>query len=407
MTQETLPPTTAPGRASSASGRRALALANGRVRGQLLGLVAAQPARPALPGAARPEPPGRVGDGGRAGDRGVARPHPARRPHRPLRRPDRVRRPVVRGHRPGAVPGLRHRVSGPALGGLLLGLGGASFAVGVPFVNAWFPPERAASPSASTAWATSARPSPGSSAPRVASSSAGPWAFLIVAFVLAWSAWPSCCPGATPRTGRGHRAVHDPVPGRRSAARSPATWPCLRHHLRRLRGLRRLPADLPQDRYGLGRATRPRRAAGFVVLATLARPVGGWLADRIAGVPVLHWALVVAAGADRHCLPARDRVATVAFLAMAAALGLGNGAVFALVGTRRRRVPGRQRHRPGRRGRRPRRLPPPDRHGPRPPGHRRLRDRPDAALRRRPGRAGLHRLAPGGGAEARAARRAG
>src|SRR5512133_1320314 len=28
------------------------------------------------------------------------------------------------------------------LGGLLLGLGGASFAVGVPFVNAWFPPER-------------------------------------------------------------------------------------------------------------------------------------------------------------------------------------------------------------------------------------------------------------------------
>src|SRR5215208_5865227 len=36
----------------------------------------------------------------------------------------------------------------------------------------------------------------------------------------------------------------------------------------------------------------------------------------------------------------------------------------------------------------------PDRHGPRLPGHRGLRHRPDAAERRRPGRPGLHRLAP-------------
>jgi MFS transporter, NNP family, nitrate/nitrite transporter len=62
---------------------------------------------------------------------------------------------------------LAFATSYPALlaGGLLLGLGGASFAVGVPFVNAWFPPSAAASPSASTAWATSAPPSPGSSPP--------------------------------------------------------------------------------------------------------------------------------------------------------------------------------------------------------------------------------------------------
>ena len=64
----------------------------------------------------------------------------------------------------------------PALlaGGLLLGLGGASFAVGVPFVNAWFPPERRGSRSASTAWATSAPPSPGSSARGWPARSAGP-----------------------------------------------------------------------------------------------------------------------------------------------------------------------------------------------------------------------------------------
>jgi NNP family nitrate/nitrite transporter-like MFS transporter len=72
-----------------------------------------------------------------------------------------------------------------------------------------------------------------------------------------------------------------------------------------------------------------------VVLATLARPVGGWLADRVTGVPVILWALaVVAAGAVVAAFQPQIAIATVAFLTMAAALGLGNGAVFALVGTR-------------------------------------------------------------------------
>jgi MFS transporter, NNP family, nitrate/nitrite transporter len=71
-----------------------------------------------------------------------------------------------------------------------------------------------------------------------------------------------------------------------------------------------------------------------VLLATLARPVGGWLADRVTGVPVLLWALgLVAAGAVVTAFQPHIAIATVAFLTTAAALGLGNGAVFALVGT--------------------------------------------------------------------------
>jgi NNP family nitrate/nitrite transporter-like MFS transporter len=66
----------------------------------------------------------------------------------------------------------------------------------------------------------------------------------------------------------------------------------------------------------------------------VARPVGGWLADRFTGVPVVKWALgVVAAGAVITAFQPHIVLATVAFLTMAAALGLGNGAVFALVGT--------------------------------------------------------------------------
>ena len=60
------------------------------------------------------------------------------------------------------------------LGGLFLGLGGASFAVGCRSSTPGSRPSAAASPSASTAWATSAPPSPGSSAPGWPIRSAGP-----------------------------------------------------------------------------------------------------------------------------------------------------------------------------------------------------------------------------------------
>ncbi len=74
------------------------------------------------------------------------------------------------------------------------------------------------------------------------------------------------------------------------------------------------------------------RAAGFTVLATAARPVGGWLADRI-GARVVLVAIFAGVGADAIGLawqasePAIVPV-TIFSLTMAAFLGLGNGAVF-------------------------------------------------------------------------------
>ena len=46
---------------------------------------------------------------------------------------------------------------------------------------------------------------------------------------------------------------------------------------------------LLRAQFGLTPADAGFRAAGFVVLATLMRPVGGWLADRIGGAQVLSW----------------------------------------------------------------------------------------------------------------------
>ncbi|MFD2352483.1 nitrate/nitrite transporter [Nonomuraea ferruginea] len=88
-----------------------------------------------------------------------------------------------------------------------------------------------------------------------------------------------------------------------------------------------------QSVYGLTVADAAARAAGFVVLATLARPVGGWLSDRVGGESVLAYVLaVVFACAIVVSFAPGMPVATVGFLAMAAALGLGNGAVFAILG---------------------------------------------------------------------------
>jgi NNP family nitrate/nitrite transporter-like MFS transporter len=93
-----------------------------------------------------------------------------------------------------------------------------------------------------------------------------------------------------------------------------------------------LPAYL-KTAYGLTQADAANRMAGFVLLAVVMRPVGGWLSDRFAPTWVLAGALgVVAVGAAVQAFtPGLAPLGTIAFLAMAAALGAGSGATFALV----------------------------------------------------------------------------
>ena len=88
---------------------------------------------------------------------------------------------------------------------------------------------------------------------------------------------------------------------------------------------------LLRTQFGLTPADAGFRAAGFVVLATLLRPVGGWLSDRIGGAQVLSWVFGgIAVFAWLLAWPSMVPF-TVGALACAALLGLGNGAVFKLV----------------------------------------------------------------------------
>lgn len=73
------------------------------------------------------------------------------------------------------------------------------------------------------------------------------------------------------------------------------------------------------------------RTAGFVLLATAMRPVGGWLSDKVGGLTILLWIFpFVTAMAMLLTLPGMVPF-TIGALGMAAAIGLGNGAVFKLV----------------------------------------------------------------------------
>jgi MFS transporter, NNP family, nitrate/nitrite transporter len=178
----------------------------------------------------------------------------------------------------------------------------------------------------------------GFAAPRIATALGRPWAVGVVALALAVVGAAFLLLG---RDAPGRVAATEPFTARFWAAlRLPATRDLAALYAITFGGFVAFGVYLPtylKTVYGLATTDAAARAAGFVLLATLARPVGGWLADRVGGVRVLEWGLgVVAAGAVVTAFQPSLSVATVPFLVMAAALGAGNGAVFAMVG---RQVP--------------------------------------------------------------------
>lgn len=92
---------------------------------------------------------------------------------------------------------------------------------------------------------------------------------------------------------------------------------------------------LLRDWFDFTLANAGLRAAGFTLVATAARPVGGWLSDRLGPTRVLAFAFI-GVGIDAIGLSwqASDPTivpTTIICLTMAACLGLGNGAVFKMV----------------------------------------------------------------------------
>lgn len=226
----------------------------------------------------------------------------------------------------------------PALlaGGLLLGLGGASFAIGIPFVNSWVAPERRGLALGIYGAGNGGTAISGFLSPSISDGLGRPAAFLVVAVALAITAVAFAVFG---RDAPGRVSSTASIRSRfLGAVRLPIARDLAALYAVTFGGFVAFGAYLPTfltSVYDLTTTDAATRAAGFIVLATAARPVGGALSDRIGGAPVVVAALlVVGVGAIVAAFEPPIVAATVAFLAIAAALGIGNGAIFGLLGSR-------------------------------------------------------------------------
>ena len=220
------------------------------------------------------------------------------------------------------------------VGGFFLGIAGTAFAVGVPFVNAWFPPERRGlavgvfgagmgGTAISALTTVKLYENMGTRAPFLITAAA-----LAVYAVAAWVVMRDA-PGRTaPTTSLMTRLVAN--------SKLSITWQACILYAVAFGGYVAFSVYLPsylKVAYELTPADAANRMAGFVVVAVIMRPVGGWLSDKFGPIPVLigGYAVVVVGAAIAATTPILEHVGTAAFLAMAAALGSGSGATFALI----------------------------------------------------------------------------
>ncbi|VXA93121.1 putative nitrate/nitrite transporter NarK2 [Aeromicrobium sp. 9AM] len=220
------------------------------------------------------------------------------------------------------------------VGGFFLGIAGTAFAVGVPFVNAWFPPEKRGLAIGIFGAGMGGTAISALTTVKLTDNVGAKSPFLITAGVLASyaiAAW------LIMRDAPGRVVPTTSLMSRISAnARLPITWQASLLYAVAFGGYVAFSVYLPaylKAAHQLTPADAANRMAGFVLVAVVMRPVGGWLADRFGAIPVLAtgFGIVVVCAGISAGTPPLEGIGTVAFLAMAAALGSGSGATFALI----------------------------------------------------------------------------
>ncbi|MFN8074165.1 MAG: MFS transporter [Kineosporiaceae bacterium] len=223
------------------------------------------------------------------------------------------------------------------VGGFFLGIAGTSFAVGVPLVNAWFPPRQRGLAVGVFGAGMGGTAISALTTVKLATAHGLRTPFLVTAAALAVY---GVLAALVLRDAPG-RAVPTATLAQRmgAAIKLRVTWQAALLYAVAFGGYVAFSVYLVtylKTGYHLTPADASNRMAGFVLVAVVMRPLGGALSDRLGATRVLGVALaVVAAGAAVQALtPSLAPTGTIAFLSMAAALGAGSGATFALVAQR-------------------------------------------------------------------------
>jgi MFS transporter, NNP family, nitrate/nitrite transporter len=213
----------------------------------------------------------------------------------------------------------------------LLGLAGSSFAIGVGFVSRWFPPEKQG-----TALGVYGLGNMGHSAavflgPLAAASVGRDTVFYAISGLSAL--WAVVFYAAA----RNAPIVRPPATfaaALKILATEPLAWVLSAFYFLTFGGFVAFSVYLPtllRDEFHLTLTDAGLRTAGFVVLATLMRPVGGVLSDHIGGARVLSGVFLGVIPFALLLMWPSMVPFTVGALGCAALLGVGNGAVFKLV----------------------------------------------------------------------------
>lgn len=220
------------------------------------------------------------------------------------------------------------------IGGFFLGIGGTVFAVGVPYVNNWYPPEKRGTAIGIFGVGMGGTAISALTTVQLVKAGGSSFPFIICAIALAIYAvvaWLLLrdAPGRVAPTSTLSERLGKTI-------KLGTTWQACALYATLFGGYVAFSVYLPtylQADYSLTAADAANRMAGFVILAVIMRPVGGFLSDKLGPIAVLTVCLiVVVAGAlGQATIPPLMPLSTICFLAMAAALGAGSGATFALV----------------------------------------------------------------------------
>lgn len=233
-----------------------------------------------------------------------------------------------------AVAGSRDSYALLLLFGFFLGIGGTTFAVGIPFVNAWYAADRRGFATGVFGAGMGGTALSAFFTPRFVSWFGYGTTHVIIAvalIVVAAIVWVGMEDSPL------WRANTDPVvPKLVGALKLPITWQMSFLYAVAFGGFVAFSTYLPtylKDIYEFDLTAAGTRTAGFAIAAVLCRPIGGALSDRIGARTV---AAVSFAGAAVMAVvvllkPGVEVPAGITFVLMAAFLGLGTGGVFAWV----------------------------------------------------------------------------
>jgi NNP family nitrate/nitrite transporter-like MFS transporter len=214
--------------------------------------------------------------------------------------------------------------------GFFIGIGLASFSVGVGFVSGWYSAEKQGFALGVYGAGNIGQSLAAFGAPVIAAACGFRWGFWTFGVLLAiWLGIFVFAARNAPRRGavKSFAETVRPLSARRS-------WVLSLYYFLTFGGFVAMAIYLPiflTEMFHLTPQDAGLRTAGFVVLATAMRPVGGILADKVGGRTILKW-VFPAAGVMAVFLACPLIITfTVGALGVAAAIGLGNGAVFKLV----------------------------------------------------------------------------